>query len=367
MSDNLDKLGQPTNLEDFDDPSILYQDHSTTNSWWTSLYQKRSVTNRNADLPETMMMIDRLLKQFESYYRNHDYDNRLLHLPYLFQKPEEGDRIRNKTTGEIYSIQEALVDPITKRWEGLIKLSATDSPPLRTQAHKIQFLSKSAYVRFTAEDPELLGNENQDSNGLIVDKGPVIPTVVYALIRKTPGSITTRPFGVAKQYRPRYRETHTPSDSTNHQIEISGQWFDNLLQFDCWTTDNLSADNLADWFERFMCLYGGVLVKNGVQQVLFLERLRDKAVSKWRQDLKSRALQYFIRTEALEARAIREITDIDLTIKLSSQIVPVVGEYNIAGQAVTGQISAAEYKDLFHDSNGNYLFGTTVLDDQNLT
>ena len=241
------------------------------------------------------------------------------------------------------------------------------STPDRTQDHKLEFLDDSLYVRFTSKDPKRLGTESQDANGLVEDKGPFLPTVVYALIRKAPGSISSRPFAVAKQYRARLRETFQANDDPNHVIEVSGQLFDNLVQFDCWTTDNLSADNLADWFERFMCLYGRVLVKNGVQQVLFMERLRDKAVSKWRQDLQSRALQYFIRTEALEARAVREITDIDLTVTLADKIIPVIGEYHIAGKLVSGQISAAEYKDIFFDSNGNYLFGTTVLNDQSLT
>lgn len=367
MSDNIDKLGKPTNLEDWDDPTIQWPDHSVTNSWWISLYQKRTVADRNVDLPEAMMMIDMLLKQYEAHYRNHKYDPTLLHFPHLFQRPADGARVKNRTTGEIYTVQETLVDPFTKRWEGLVKLAATDNPPERTQAHKLEFLDESAYVRFTAEDPVRLGTEATDSNGLIIDKGPIVPTVVHALIRKAPGSITTRPFGTAKQYRPRFRENFTPKDSPNQQIEVYGQWFDCEVQFDCWATDNLSADNLADWFERFLCLYGRVLKKNGVQELLFVDRLRDRAVSKWRQDLKSRALTYYLRIETLEARAVREITDIDLTIDLADKIEFVSSEYQIAGQTLTGHISAEEYKDLFTDSSGNYQFGTTILNDQNLT
>lgn len=363
MSTQLDKYGHPTNLEDPYDSEILYQKHIATNCWWTSLYQNRATRDRNVTFDEALMMVATLLKQYESFYLNHPIDETLLHFPYLFRRPQKGDQIKNKSTGEFYTILEAPIDPITKRWEGLVKLKTTDAPPKRTSQHKLEFINDERYVRFTSENPVYLDNVAQDDNEHIQDKGPVRPTVVYALIRRSPGSIGERPFGPAKQYRSRLRETVRPDDDPNHIIEIYGQWFDNLVQFDCWTTDNFSADRLADWFERFVCLYGKVLKKNGVQEVLFMERLRDKPVSKWRQDLQSRALQYFLRTESLEARAVREITDIDLTISLSDEIVKVVGDYYVAGQTVSGQISAQEYKDLFFDSSGNYMFGTVTIND----
>jgi hypothetical protein len=367
VSKNLDKFNRPTNLEDYDDPTIRWPDHTATNAWWTSLYQKRTTADRNATLHECILMIHILMRQYEAHFSVHKYDPTLLQFPYLFKRPADGSIIKNKTTGAHYVVQETPIDPVSKSWDGLVKIESTDSPPDRTQAHKLEFLDDSLYVRFTSEDPKRLGTESQDANGLVEDKGPFLPTVVYALIRKTPGSLTTNPFGSARQYRPVYRETHALHDSATNTVEISGQWFDHLVQFDCWSTDNFSADQLADWFERFMSLYGRVLKKNGVLEVLFLERLRDKAVSQWRQDFQNRSLQYYIRTETLEARVNRILTDIDITINLSNKIVDVVGEYYVAGQVISGQMSTEQYRDLFLDSNGNYLFGTSVLNDQNLT
>ena len=363
MSINLDKFGNPTNLEDFDDPDVKFENYVSTNHWWKSLYQNRTTRDRAMPYDESLMMVAVLLRQYEMWYQNHETDPTLLHFPYMFRQPKKGDRLVNSATKERYTILEPVKDPITKQWEGVVKLEATYNPPKRTSMHRLEFDNEDKYVRFTSEDPVRLETEDQDDEGNYIDKGPVRPTVVHSLIRRSPGSIGERPFGPSKQYRPRYRESVSPDDAVNQQIEIYGQWFDNLVQFDCWSTDNLSADNLADWFERFMCLYGKVLKKNGVQEVLFMERLRDKAVSKWRQNFQSRQLQYFFRTESLEAKSIREITDIDTTLNLTEEIVDIVGEYQIAGQIVTGQLSAQQYKDLFYNSNGEYLFGNTTIND----
>lgn len=368
MGTKVDKLGRPKNLEDWDDPDVVSQDHVVaSNAWGNTLYQQKSTRDRNVDLTEAMTMVSMLLKQYECQYRSHQEDDTLLHFPHLFQKPPKGAKIRNKTTNEVYKVQEALINPFTKQWEGLVKIQATDNAPDRKLLHKLEFLDENRYVRFTSEDPERLETESQDAEGDLMDKGPVRPTVVHALIRRLPGSISDRPFGPEKQYRPTLRETLRPDDDPNHTIEMYGQWFDQLVQFDCWTTDNFSADRLADWFERFVCLYGRVLKMNGVHEVLYWERLRDASVTKWRQDLKSRAVQYFIRTESLEAVVVRDITDIDYTIDLSNKIEKTVVPYEVAGQTITGYINATQYHELFRDSNGLYLFGDINVNDQNLT
>lgn len=366
MSKQSDKLGRPV-LEDHDDPSIKYYDSVIPNCSGSTSYQKKSTRDRNVNLDEAMEMVDILLMQYECNYRVHNVDRMLLHFPYLFQRPSDGTKIRNKSTGEIYVVQETIINPRSKNWEGLVKLESTPSYPDRTKFEKLEFLDENNHVRFTSEDPQSLGIESQDSNELIVDKGPIRPTVVHALVRKLPGSINSRPFGPAKQYRPDLRETLRADDDPNHTIEMYGQWLDHLVQFDCWTTDNFSADKLADWFERFVSLYGKILKLNGVQEVLFWERLRDASVTKWRQDLKSRAVQYFIRTEYLEAVFTRDITDIDYSVSLADNIVPNAGEYEIAGQIVSGQVTSAEYNAMFRDSDGKYLFGNFNITDQNLT
>ena len=367
MSTRSDKAGKPI-LEDHDDPSIKFYDGKVIpNCSGPTAYQRKSGRDRSVNLDEAMEMTDILLMQYECNYRVHDIDKTLIHFPYLFQRPPDGAKIRNKNTGEVYVIKETLIDPRSKNWEGLVKIEYTATFPNRLRLEKIEFLDEKNHVRFTSEDPQSLGLETQDEAGLIKDSGPIRPTVVHALIRKLPGTISSRPFAPAKQYRPILRETLRSTDDPNHTIEMYGQLFDHLVQFDCWTTDNFSADKLADWFERFVSLYGKILKLNGVQEVLFWERLRDASVTKWRQDLKSRAVQYFIRTEYLEAVFTRDITDIDINANLADSIEPCVGEYEVAGQIVSGQITSAQYSSMFRDSDGKYLFGNFNITDQNLT
>jgi len=261
MSTKIDKLGKPV-LEDYDDPNMRYENVVVPNCASSAAYSGKSKRDRNTDLPGTMEMIDILLRQYECNYRSHNIDKSLLCFPYLFLKPEDGAKIRNKTTGEIYTVVETVMNPRTKNWEGLVKLSQSSSYPNRNRVEKLEFLNEDAYVRFTSEDPKNLGVESQDDEGLIIDKGPIRPTVVHSLIRKLPGTIGTRPFAPGKQYKPDLIETLRSDDNPNHTVEVYGNRFDNLVQFDCWTTDNFSADKLADWFEKFMSLYGGVLKLN---------------------------------------------------------------------------------------------------------
>lgn len=366
MGIQTDKLGKPV-LEDWDDPSLKFENVIIPNCSSSAAYSKKSKRDRNTDLPGSMELIDILLNQYECNYRSHNIDKSLLCFPYLFLRPADGDKIRNRTTGEIYTVVETVLNPRNKNWEGLVKLSYSSTYPDRNKVHKLEFLNEKNYVRFTSEDPKNLGVESQDEEGLLIDKGPIRPTVVHSLIRKMPGTIGSRPFAPAKQYRPDLVETMRSADDPNHTVEIYMQRFDNLVQFDCWTTDNFSADKLADWFEKFMSLYGRVLKLNGVQEVLFWERLRDASVTKWRQDLKSRAVQYFMRTESLEAVFTRDITDVDISVSLADSISPCVGIYEVAGQTVSGQLTPEEYNSMFRDTDGKYLFGDFHVTDQNLT
>jgi hypothetical protein len=363
MGTRNDKYGKPI-LEDPQDKSLL-EDHIAYNTGAPTMWRPKSVRDRGVTLEGTMEMIDILLKQYESTYHVHHTDSNLLLMPYLFQKPNQGDKLYNTTTKEKYTVTDVITHPITKKWEGTIKISSR-IPPDKDQLQKLTWIDDTKYVRFTAENPAFPNNLGQTDDELIEDVGPIVPTVVHALMRKELGTVGKVPFSRPRIVKPRHIE-HVHSRSYPGQtIDMRGVWFDNIVQFDCWSTDNLSADKLASWFEKFMSLYTPVLRKNGVPEVRYWQRLRDAAVSKWRQGLESRALQYFLRTEEVEAVFEKSIVQLDKVINLAEEIT-YDNERWIAGQLVTGQITVDEYNDLFFDASGNYMFGDVIINDGNLT
>lgn len=360
MTQGYDKFNRPKDLEGPDDLNkITYRvDSSVLNQ------RQRLTADRTASLDDVILMIDICLGKYESTYKNHKNDNSLVWFPYLFQQPADNTSIKNITTGEIYSVKETIVNPDTKIWEGLVRLNYIDYPKA-ILSQRLQFVDNKYLVRFTEDAASSVGNESQTANGIMIDKGPMRPTITYSLERKEPGSIDKTPFGPRKDYRKRVREFIKDPDDLNHTIEVRAQTFDNLVQFDCCTIDNYSANRLARWFEKFIELYEWVLKLNGLQQVLYLSRFNNVDGPKWRQDLVVRSLQYYFRTEEIEAISRRDLTSINYTVNLDSKIVDTSTKY-IAGQMVSGQITPEEYKDLFRDSSGNYLFGNIYLNDGNL-
>jgi len=325
----------------------------------------RLTADRVASLTDAMMMIDLLMESYEAQYLVPSKDGNLLILPNLFLEPDQGLKLRNKTTKETYTVTDTISNPVTGLWEGLLKINST-TPPNSKMEEKLEFVTKDKLVRFAPEFSKTIGVEDQTADELIKDVGPIQPTIVYALIKKEPGSIGKQLFGPQKQHKPMHREIIRDKKFSGHSVEIEGQWFDNLVEFGCFTTDNRSADRLADWFERFMRQNTWVLKKNGVQELVFFQRLRDTAVTKWRQDLISRAVQYAFRIEEILPVVSRNIRLLTTTIDLGTDIGE-PGRRFIAGREITSALSSDDYFKLFHDAAGNYLFGNISLNDGNIT
>ncbi|RMG69773.1 MAG: hypothetical protein D6710_08280 [Nitrospirae bacterium] len=363
MSDINDSLGNPI-LERPDDPMFKYRDHVVYSNYAHNLWKPKSTRIRSADINDAMEMIGLLMRLHELTYYRHSIEKNLLLFPYMFKKPESGQKLRNTVTGEIYTIEQAIVNPVAMRWEGVVKISS-QTPPDPTKGERLEFVGTDGLVEFTSEFPIANVVDGQDEEGMLEDGGPIRPTITYSLFRQEPGSIGKAPFAPAKNYKPEVREILKSTKTPGHSIEILGQYFDSIIEFNCWATDNRSADSLADWFQRFMTQYIKVLKLNGVVEVLFWQRLRDAAVTKWRQDLISRTLQYFFRTESLIPVVLRDISNIDITMGVEDEIVD-TRERWVAGQLVTGKLTQEQYESMFVDTSGNYLFGNFVLNDGNL-
>ena len=361
MGNLYDKFGRPI-LEDGTDPFFLR--HEISSNYVASLYP-RIRADRTSNFKQSMMMIDILLRKYESTYIPNDQDNKLLCFPNMFKEPDQGVKISNVNTGEIYVITDTIKNPLTNLWEGLVRIDAK-IPPNKDLSEKLEFINESVLVRFTAEFGRSIGTENQTIDEQIIDAGPIRPTIVYALLRKEPGSIGKQPFAPQKMYKPMFRERLKPqTKSSGKTWEMYGQWFDILVEFGCFTTDNRSADLLVDWFEEFIRQYTWVLKLNGVQEILYWQRTRDTAVTKWRQDLISRTVQYFFRIEEILPEVRKDLIGLDIHIDLERAITNSSNRW-IGTRYVTGDLTEAEYRALFRTPSGEYLFGDLILNDGNL-
>jgi len=124
-------------------------------------------------------------------------------------------------------------------------------------------------------------------------------TITFQVTREEPGSIggDKQPFGDTREVVPRLRE-QVP-DSNDELVNIYGQWFDTLVQFDVWSLTNYEVDQMALWFKRFMTIHRNFFKEMGLSEILFWWRGVDDVSSKLRNSLHVRTLVYYIRTEEI--------------------------------------------------------------------
>lgn len=324
--------------------------------------RRRSVAQGNATLNEAIELITQLLKKYQLSYIPNTVDRTLLLFPFMFRKPEVGQKIRNITTGEVYTIKQLIDNPETKTWEGLIKLDLINAPILES-SHSLEYLNSENYVPFNHEFPDSLPNLiGANSERILKSPPPISPTVTWTVARVEPGSVG-QVFDSRKEYKPRLRESVKDPLIQGHTVEVYGQWYDNIVQFDCWSNDHRTSYRLVRWIEQFMKLYSGYLRQCGVVNLFFWKRSEEGMNNAWRQAFPIRSTQFYIRTEELEAVYRRDILRMNVNIKAqSSNPEPLENSLvmYIADQQTSGGYTPQEYHDLFYRS-GQYLFGSVEI------
>lgn len=115
---------------------------------------------------------------------------------------------------------------------------------------------------------------------------------------------TNTPFDDTKDIKPRPRVVEKSEDSGGY-VEILGQRFENILQFDCWARTNTEANELVSWLEAFMVRWEFWFVSLGIDKMFYyasgsdLSPTEAAAMSSWKQPLKLRTLEWYVRDEKL--------------------------------------------------------------------
>ena len=100
---------------------------------------------------------------------------------------------------------------------------------------------------------------------------------------------------------------------------VYGQWFESVVQFDVWAQTNERANVLLNWFEDFMDRYRWVLKWNGIQETFYWQRNEDALVSRWRNDIVHRTVEYYFRTDRIRAADIRRIISLSLVVDVAER------------------------------------------------
>jgi len=259
--------------------------------------------DRNASVQDITTYIYQSLIDFQGKWEASDRTVWIITMPnarYL----KAGDKIKNITTSEVYTI-ESVLDKYTK----LIRLTTGTTAPA---SGDVLELTNDNMVNFVSGYPMEYKEKTTWDDW--------VDTVTFRVKRKEPGTIGKHPFDPPTEIKPRVREERIDPDYDDCHIQILGQWFDVLIQFDCWAKTNNRCDDLIEWFEDFVYKYTWVWKKNGVNEILYWMRTPDEEISKWRNDLAFRSVLYYFRTEKLVTIREHDFKQIDLYLELSNTV-----------------------------------------------
>lgn len=390
----------------------------------------RSRKYSSADLLDAMDMIELLLKRHQTYYVQDQKYKWKLWFPYMFIKPSPGDILINETTKEEYEIayvEEMLPNntkagpgpfhrsPQRSSFTGLVILKEGALEPRYNE--RLVFKNEKRYVDFFEWGPRKHANS---PTSLRVDgseqvEGMFNPTITWTIKRVEPGTTGKRPFDPAKECKPHVRDQYADPDYTyllpgrqemdaltfragrletggylnytggpysltpqqqdprtsTRTIIVWGQWFDNLVQFDCWSKLNYEANTLVYWFEDFMDLYSPVLIRNGVQQLLYWQRQQDQTIDRWRDDIDNRTVQYYFRTEKLRVQKTPNLMNFDIRVRVArpdeevllrgmpTGVTSFTGSYGQGADTLTYD----NFTGLYFTGQNNYLWGSLEIQD----
>lgn len=257
--------------------------------------------DRNASLNQITTYIYQSLLDFQGKWYTTDRGTWTIQMPnarYL----AVGDKIQNLTINQTYVIAE-IVDEKNK----IIRLNPTGAlSPVEGDVFQLEEKNtvnfQTSYSRYYQDRPVADWRD----------------TIVYRVKRREPGTVGKHPFDPPTEIKPRVRDYKVDEDHPNCHVMVLGQWFDNLMQFDCWSKYNNRADDLIEWFEDFMYKYTWVWKKNGVNEILYWMRNEDLEVSKWRNDLAVRTVLFYFRTEKIVTIKEYDFTQIDMYLELDN-------------------------------------------------
>ena len=132
------------------------------------------------------------------------------------------------------------------------------------------------------------------------------PRITYQVIERVPKG----------ELKPRLRQENLIEQSgdsrSNRFVNVYGQRFKCLIQFDVFSSEYTTADAVMCAFEDLMFSYAHYFKQNGVAEMYFQKQFTDRTYDVLRQKTSVRSLQYCVEVEKLTQVFEGEITEIEI-------------------------------------------------------
>lgn len=175
-------------------------------------------------------------------------------------------------------------------------------------------------LNFTAAFPPYLVDQELTGEKPVYDTTNIPnETITWRVVREVPASAGKERFGEPREYAPRLREDllldPLESDFSSHEIQVYGQWFEMILQFDCWAKTNVESEQLARFFRHLMNLSIPAFKLQGVKDMHFWARISDGMLERFPGGALVRSLQYYVRLEEITKVRIPLLKQINLVVE----------------------------------------------------
>jgi len=272
-----------------------------------------------ADLARALTYVGDSLDDNQGFFYQDRPDKYRLIFPYAWFV-KVGDKVKNTTTDAEYTVQDILVNgppaPYGPGYEVVLSGGRKPAASDRLRLHPSNTIDYfHSYPKANAEPYKF-----DDQGTLKSTTRAWNDTITFMVMRREPGSSSPNPFGDGKIYKPRYIESEL--DRLNPDT-ISANYFmlwESLVQFDCWAQTNERADRLLHWFEDFIFRYAPVWEFNGVIEILPWRVDQDRTTTRWRNDIVSRSVIYYFRTQTVYSARSRRLAAIEIAADVGTQL-----------------------------------------------
>jgi len=263
----------------------------------------RARAQRQATVDDFLDFIYIGLKTYQGYWESHGTNPYMVYFPFALSL-DKGDKVFNIKQRCNYSNSDNIVaytikSLVRSAGQNVVLLDGNEAP------HKDDTLildeSSNKIADFHVGYPNSeIGHQYFTEDQLSENAAnPWVDTITYRILKTEPAGARDL-FQGRREYKPRVMETQYES-LQGRNVEYRVQSFDSNIQFDCWAETNERAENLASWFRYFMNLYIPIFQENGVIQCIFLGKMEDIHVTRWRDDIIARSLVYGVRTQEVTA------------------------------------------------------------------
>ncbi|QHW35663.1 hypothetical protein GZH47_32720 (plasmid) [Paenibacillus rhizovicinus] len=139
---------------------------------------------------------------------------------------------------------------------------------------------------------QLAGKEGDFKRHEPIKEDMALPRISYRKIHRTVNTSF-------KDIKPRHRATIRHPYREGEWVELRGQIFDVVVEFNVYSASAEQADEMIEELDEFLLLYKGFFKMNGVQEITFLQQLPDTVITDFRFPIACRPIQYTMRFEKI--------------------------------------------------------------------